>query len=167
MNRKLMTSGWFFLDEISKDIVKTHDHHKWAFIILNSWPIQYHKESQVAPARLFRTTPFPYQSCSSSMVCGGLSWSAPAASVLCCWTKSEGASSLAPRTSCCRCHWTTSPNKSTRLVRAGEQETAAACLIPDYNQINWINAFSKGRLQQLSPLKPHIRRKETETTLLK
>lgn len=57
------------------------------------------------------------QNCSSSMECDALSWSAPAASALCCWMKKEAVSLSELRTSCCHSHWTTLPSRNTRLVR--------------------------------------------------
>lgn len=62
-----------------------------------------------------------FQSCSSSTECDGLSWSVPAALVPCCWMKRGVDCLWEPRTSCCLCRWTTSPNKNTRLARNNPQ----------------------------------------------
>lgn len=58
------------------------------------------------------------QSCSSSTGCDALSWSVPAASALCCWTRRGVASLSVPRTSCCHCRWTISRSRNTRLVKS-------------------------------------------------
>lgn len=58
-----------------------------------------------------------FQSCSSSMACGGSSWSARAVSALFYWMRRGDGCSWAHATSSCHSAWITSPSRSTRSVR--------------------------------------------------